>query len=451
MRNPSVSRILNDNAILTELSNRLYRLNSINKILVSARDIMFRLQRPLSNINLISASSWSRVFAAGADTCFIKSLAKTAERTGVSFLLSDIFNLSIEHSKIMRSIIKEKESIIIGGRAPAEKNMHIYTPWELFEDFILCNRNIKAMADRIGRKKLWKMIDLEYALVVPFYSRSATYGYFMIAGGKKDPRLEPYDINLYLSIRNIVSNAIVNYEYKRLLLQQNRNLESKNRELARKNEEIERIEQLERENLSEILHDTISQMVAASGLSLGILKKDLQKNDRRVIKKKDTGGVIKRLDHLIAANKNILTNIKHIYKMYSPERIKQKGLFTSLLETIEEYENLFNLRIRCEFPEPQPAVNAFISSIVFKIIQESFYNILKHSGAKKVILKIHSRNNFLFVFLRDFGSGFDISKIQNTESKGIQGMVKKSILLKGRLNIYSSLDKGTIVYFKVPL
>ncbi|MFC1504288.1 sensor histidine kinase [Spirochaetota bacterium] len=452
MKSSSYKKIINDNTILVQLSNRLYRLNSINKILIATRDIIFQLNRPLSNINLIYGKSKSRIFAIGKNTNFIFSLKKISETSGENFILSDIFNLSINKSKIIQKIMKSKDIIIACGKFKKADYIEIYSPIEIFDDFILSNKNIRKMAEKLGKQKLWKKIDFKYFLLIPFYNHSGTFGYITIIGGKNDPAPTQYDLDMFLSIRNIVSNALMNFEYKRLLIDQNRNLEDKNRELARKNEEIEKIEEIERENISQILHDTISQMLAATGISMNILKKELAnsyngKNGRQG--KKST--IISRLNHLISQNKDILQITRNIAKTYSPDKIEQKGLVQVIKENIKDMETLYNLQIRYEFPTKGIDIDVLKSSIVYKIIQECFYNILKHSKAKRAILKIHSKNDNLYVFFRDYGVGFDITKLADTETKGIQGMRRKIDILKGRLNIYSSQNKGTIIYFRIPV
>jgi len=54
--------------------------------------------------------------------------------------------------------------------------------------------------------------------------------------------------------------------------------------------------------------------------------------------------------------------------------------------------------------------NEEISTHVFRIVQESLTNIIRHSKAKKVICDMTTHNGKLYLFIKDNGIGFNISE-----------------------------------------
>ena len=89
--------------------------------------------------------------------------------------------------------------------------------------------------------------------------------------------------------------------------------------------------------------------------------------------------------------------------------------------------------------------------IIFRIIQESFNNIIKHSNAKKATLSLDFNKNSLNVSIADDGKGFDPSKITDKTKSGLNNMANRVKLLKGRFLINSLPENGTEIYFSIPL
>ena len=51
----------------------------------------------------------------------------------------------------------------------------------------------------------------------------------------------------------------------------------------------------------------------------------------------------------------------------------------------------------------------------------------------------------------DDGSGFDSAELSESEGLGVAGMRERAGLVGGTLEVYSQPEKGTQVYFKVPI
>jgi Y_Y_Y domain/Two component regulator propeller len=85
---------------------------------------------------------------------------------------------------------------------------------------------------------------------------------------------------------------------------------------------------------------------------------------------------------------------------------------------------------------------------LFLVFKESIANILKHSGARKVFIKIMNIKKQLHVSITDDGKGFDISK--PTHRHGIQNMHARIKKWQGKLTIESSPVLGTTVTICMP-
>jgi signal transduction histidine kinase len=86
---------------------------------------------------------------------------------------------------------------------------------------------------------------------------------------------------------------------------------------------------------------------------------------------------------------------------------------------------------------------------VYRIIQESFTNIIKHSRADRVSLCFQVIDEVLRIDIYDNGQGFDMN--QNTTGFGLRGMLERADELDARLTIASSPSQGCRIELLLPL
>jgi signal transduction histidine kinase len=88
---------------------------------------------------------------------------------------------------------------------------------------------------------------------------------------------------------------------------------------------------------------------------------------------------------------------------------------------------------------------------IFFIVSELINNIIKHSNASMAKISIDHYGNQLSIKVFDNGKGFDISKFNTLEGFGINQIKSRINGMKGKINIDSKLDMGTIITIDVPI
>jgi signal transduction histidine kinase len=86
---------------------------------------------------------------------------------------------------------------------------------------------------------------------------------------------------------------------------------------------------------------------------------------------------------------------------------------------------------------------------IYRIIQESFTNIIKHSKADQVRLCFQVIDEILRIAIYDNGQGFDMN--QNTTGFGLRGMLERADELDAQLLITSSPNQGCRIELLLPL
>lgn len=91
-----------------------------------------------------------------------------------------------------------------------------------------------------------------------------------------------------------------------------------------------------------------------------------------------------------------------------------------------------------------------LSIMIYRVVQESISNVLKHSKATYCLIKLNLTEDTLNLSIKDNGIGFEFSNTHRASIglKSIKNRVKAS---NGNLNIESKPHKGTLVHITVPI
>ena len=79
---------------------------------------------------------------------------------------------------------------------------------------------------------------------------------------------------------------------------------------------------------------------------------------------------------------------------------------------------------------------------LYRCAQEAVENTLRHANAKKVAVSLTAEGDEVVLSIRDDGKGF-VPQEAGKEHLGIRGMRERVEMLGGRLEIASTVKKGT--------
>ena len=91
---------------------------------------------------------------------------------------------------------------------------------------------------------------------------------------------------------------------------------------------------------------------------------------------------------------------------------------------------------------------AEIESTVYRVVQETLTNVVKHASASSVEVRVSDRSGDIEIVVRDDGEGFDLDA--RADGFGLLGMRERLILVRGTLSVESSPGDGTTVRARIP-
>ena len=132
------------------------------------------------------------------------------------------------------------------------------------------------------------------------------------------------------------------------------------------------------------------------------------------------------------------------------------GLISSIRWFTEQYRALYpQLTAETEIAIEESLIPAQLKIVLFRIIQEGFTNIAKHSKAQAAHLYLKQKENTIDLVIADDGAGFDPEAAQSKQELnrglGIMSMKERAELSGGNLSIDSDKGQGTIISASWPL
>ncbi|MCU7617482.1 histidine kinase [Chryseobacterium sp. PBS4-4] len=144
-----------------------------------------------------------------------------------------------------------------------------------------------------------------------------------------------------------------------------------------------------------------------------------------------------------------IQDVRNLSKTLITEQIIHFGLVESIEREIQRIKKLRLLKIEFITQKHDIDIAPKHGLILFRIIQESINNILKHSRAKNVSIELEDDHERLKITISDNGKGFNTKILR--DGSGLKNMALRAKLIQAEFSIQSKLEEGTktsIIYHK---
>jgi two-component system sensor histidine kinase UhpB len=214
-------------------------------------------------------------------------------------------------------------------------------------------------------------------------------------------------------------------------------LQAENRTLNRR---LITVQDDERRNIALELHDEVGPslfglraMASSASASVG------KTNDAA---KSRLGEMLTLIEHMQATNRNLLNRLR-------PMALGHVPLENMLSELIRERTRQ-HPELKFSFAENglQSGYGDSIDLTVYRCVQESLTNAMKHAGAKTIDVEVAATADVLALTIRDDGRGIDPAQPLGFGRLGMQERVEA---LGGTCTIESESGRGTSVHIRIPL
>lgn len=221
-----------------------------------------------------------------------------------------------------------------------------------------------------------------------------------------------------------------------------RQVDERTRELTSLSSYLQEVSEREKQQIARELHDSLGGLLVATKMDVAWLRSRLPTEDenlllrwRRIQQSLDKGVDLKR----------------RVVEQLRPTLLDNMGLYAALRWQIEDSCGRAGMRCIENLPEAEIRLTSEASIALFRVAQESLTNILKHSAATEVQLRIDVDETSLSMVVSDNGRGLGAANITGGSGQGLAGMRHRIRALGGTIDIGSREEGGTEVRVRVPL
>ena len=266
-------------------------------------------------------------------------------------------------------------------------------------------------------------------------------------------------VTRWITSGGLVLNVFLVLLVRRLVLRDMRNREREAEELAERRTELEEVVKSRTEQLSDLsthlqslaeeekaalareLHDELGGLLVAARMDVSWLETRLGSGDVEV------QSHFKRLHEALQAGVDVK---RRVVENLRPTLLDNLGLFPALRWQVADSCGRAGLKCVEHYPDEEPSLTPEASIAVFRIVQESLTNILKHARARMVELTVELQVDWLVVRIRDDGVGLGADRLRAIGSHGLAAMRHRAVGLGGSWRITEGHGNGTQIEVRLP-
>jgi PAS domain S-box-containing protein len=192
----------------------------------------------------------------------------------------------------------------------------------------------------------------------------------------------------------------------------------------------------ERGEIGKELHDNVNQVLTTTKLYLDLALSNPELKDELILK----------------SNKNIITvinEIRQLSRSLMDPSIGDLGLIDSIHDLIENINLTRKLHVSLAADKKvEQLLDKNQKLTVFRIIQETLNNAIKHAKATSVSIHFHSRSDTAELMIQDDGIGFDPKSVK--KGAGLKNIQNRVYLINGNHSIQSKPGKGCKILIDFP-
>lgn len=155
-------------------------------------------------------------------------------------------------------------------------------------------------------------------------------------------------------------------------------------------------------------------------------------------------------EDLLQSLEGVYTKAREISHDFGP--IPEQLSLLELLKTLLASYNTDGLKIVISTSKLNSSrkYKPYTKRTIYRVFQELFTNIKKHSQASKVLVELIENNKKLNILIEDNGIGFDVLSNTN-KGMGLKNVENRIHSIGGEINFDSSKSNGTTVLIEIPL
>lgn len=203
----------------------------------------------------------------------------------------------------------------------------------------------------------------------------------------------------------------------------------------------EHVKEDERKRIAREIHDDLGQNLLALRLDIAMLHERTREKHPRLHRK--TRAALEHVDTTMKAVRTAINNLR--------PTVLDLGLNAAIEWLVKEFGQRNGIACDLVMDQADFVLDDERATALFRILQESLNNVLRHAKANHVRVEVGSDGERILMIIADNGIGFYPGCRRKANTFGLLGISERVNALNGKLTIDSSPDKGTCLSISLPL
>jgi PAS domain S-box-containing protein len=203
-----------------------------------------------------------------------------------------------------------------------------------------------------------------------------------------------------------------------------------------------RAQEEERQRVARELHDGVSQNLALVAIDLEQLAQTPPTSQAELAG---------RIQALWSQTQEVTSDIHRLSHQLHPAKLEDLGLAAAVRSHCQELEKRGGLKITLEFHDIPRFVPLDVALCLYRVVQESLWNAVKHSGAACAKVELIANKETIQLRVSDLGMGFDLEAATAHAGLGLVSMQERLQAVGGEFKVISKPAQGTRVEVSIPL
>ncbi|MDX2153372.1 MAG: sensor histidine kinase [Bryobacteraceae bacterium] len=209
---------------------------------------------------------------------------------------------------------------------------------------------------------------------------------------------------------------------------------------------IETAKEAERQRIAADFHDGPLQSYISFQMRLEILRKTLEKDPSKAFAE------LRSLQDLCATQ---VADLRSWVRGMRPPDVAGIGLVPALTRVVQSFERESGMTVDFGGAESPELENADAPAEIVQVLREALHNILKHSNASEVKVRLTGKNGKIGLLIEDDGRGFPFDGTYTLDQLDAKGIGPVSIRnrvrgMQGDLVLESKRGRGAWLRVEVP-
>jgi signal transduction histidine kinase len=221
-----------------------------------------------------------------------------------------------------------------------------------------------------------------------------------------------------------------------------REVEQQTRELVALSTHLQSVAEREKAALARELHDELGGLLVGARMDISWAEQHLPTGDN------DMRQRLNRVQQNLSAGIDLK---RRIIEELRPTLLDNVGFVAALRWQFKETLARTDLKCTEYFPDEEPRFTAEAAIALFRIAQEAFINIAKHSGAKEAHVSLDIDEDTVVFRITDDGRGIPQGSFSASGSHGLASMRHRVRALEGTFDVSSFPSGGTSLIVRIPV